>query len=122
MKYFLRNIFPENIEATYRADKKASRIVADPELLRRILTNLTNNAIKPCLRAGDLIQACEKDDDFVITVQDSGVAISEEIKEKLFTPLVTTKSKGQDFGLAVVKRLTEALGGTVTFETKKEKA
>jgi signal transduction histidine kinase len=67
------------------------------------------------------IQACEKDDDVAITVQDSGVGISEEIKEKLFTPLVTTKSKGQGFGLAVVKRLTEALGGTVTFESEEGK-
>jgi signal transduction histidine kinase len=32
--------------------------------------------------------------------------------------LFTTKSKGQGFGLPVVKRLTEALDGTITFESK----
>jgi signal transduction histidine kinase len=32
--------------------------------------------------------------------------------------MVTTKSKGQGFGLAVVKRLVEALGGSITFESK----
>jgi signal transduction histidine kinase len=31
---------------------------------------------------------------------------------------MTTKSKGQGFGLAVVKRLVEAQGGTITFESK----
>jgi signal transduction histidine kinase len=54
VKYFLRNIFPENIDATYRADKKASKNVADPELLRRILTNLTNNAIQAMPEGGRL--------------------------------------------------------------------
>jgi signal transduction histidine kinase len=33
----------------------------------------------------------------------------------------TTKSKGQGFGLAVVKRMTEGLGGTVTFESTQGK-
>jgi signal transduction histidine kinase len=32
--------------------------------------------------------------------------------------LISTKAKGQGFGLAVVKRLTEALNGPVTFESQ----
>jgi signal transduction histidine kinase len=32
--------------------------------------------------------------------------------------MFTTKAKGQGFGLVVVKRMTEALGGKVTFETE----
>jgi len=117
-----RSDFPENIEATYWVDENARKIVADPELLRRILTNLINNAIQAMPEGGKLeIQTCRDAEEVVISVQDSGVGISDEIKSKLFTPLFTTKSKGQGFGLAVVKRLTEALGGTVYFESEEGK-
>ena len=49
------------------------------------------------------------------------MGIPAEAKEKLFTPLFTTKSKGQGFGLAVVKRMAESLGGTVKFESQEGK-
>jgi two-component system, NtrC family, nitrogen regulation sensor histidine kinase NtrY len=68
-----------------------------------------------------VVQVHREPHEVVITVQDSGLGISEDLKDKLFTPLFTTKAKGQGFGLAVVKRLTEALGGTVTFESEKGK-
>jgi len=45
------------------------------------------------------------------------MGIPDKVKPKLFTPFFTTKSKGQGLGLAVVKRMIEALKGTVTFES-----
>jgi signal transduction histidine kinase len=54
----------------------------------------------------------------IITVQDTGEGIPENVKAKIFTPLMTTKAKGQGFGLAAVKRFTEAMGGTVGFESE----
>ncbi len=63
----------------------------------------------------------KKQNHIVVAVKDNGVGIPEAIKDKLFTPMFTTKSKGQGFGLAVVKRLTEAVGGTVTFKSQEGK-
>jgi signal transduction histidine kinase len=54
----------------------------------------------------------------LISVEDTGEGITEEAQEKIFKPLFTTKSKGQGFGLAVVKRLVEAQGGTISFKSK----
>jgi signal transduction histidine kinase len=54
-------------------------------------------------------------------VEDTGTGIPDDVKSKVFEPLFTTKSKGQGFGLAVVKRLAEALGGTITFESQQDK-
>jgi two-component system, NtrC family, nitrogen regulation sensor histidine kinase NtrY len=39
----------------------------------------------------------------------------------MFTLMFTTKSKRQGFGLPVIKRMTESLGGTVTFESQEGK-
>jgi signal transduction histidine kinase len=45
--------------------------------------------------------------------------MTDEVKKKIFSPLFTTKAKGQGFGLAVVKKLTEAMKGNINFESKK---
>ncbi len=65
-----------------------------------------------------MVVANKEADDAVITVADTGVGIPDEVKAKMFTPMLTTKSKGQGFGLPVVKRMVEALNGKVTFESE----
>ena len=80
------------------------------------------NAVQAMSNEGKLtINAFRKKDKTVITIQDTGVGIPEHVKTKMFTPLVITKSKGQGLGLAVVKRLVEALKGTIIFESEENK-
>ena len=98
--------------------------MADPDYLKRIAANLTLNAVQAMPKGGKLTihaYADKTTGDVLITVKDTGVGIPEDVKPKLFTPMMTTKSKGQGFGLAVVKRMTEGLGGTVTFESTEGK-
>ncbi len=64
------------------------------------------------------VKAYKDDNTLVLIIQDTGVGIPEEIQSKLFTVMFTTKSKGQGFGLPVVKRMTESLGGLVTYSTE----
>lgn len=113
---------PKNIVVKRKIDPQAIRISADPDLLKRILANLINNAVQAMPNGGNLmLRTSREDNHFIIAVEDTGVGIPDEIKPKIFSPLFTTKAKGQGFGLAVVKRMTEALGGTVTFESQKGK-
>jgi PAS domain S-box-containing protein len=114
-----KNDIPENIDASCEVRANAKKVIADPDLLKRILSNFVSNAVQAMPQGGKLeIQSSKDADAVVITVTDTGVGIPKEVKPKLFTPLFTTKAKGQGFGLAVVKRMTEALDGTVTFETE----
>jgi len=114
-----KNGLPENIQSEIEVSNEARKVMADSAFLRRILGNLVSNAVQAMPDGGKLkIQAYREAADVIITVEDTGVGIPEEVKAKLFKPLFTTKSRGQGFGLAVVKRLTEALNGTVTFESQ----
>jgi PAS domain S-box-containing protein len=112
---------PENIKTEVTIQENLS-LKVDPTYLRRALTNLTTNAVQAMPNGGKLtIKVLSNKDRTIISVKDSGVGIPEEAKPNLFKPLFTTKPKGQGLGLAVVKRLTEALGGTVTFESQEGK-
>jgi PAS domain S-box-containing protein len=109
---------PPHISTSCQMDE-SFKIVTDSVVLKRILTNLVINAVQAIPNKGHIsMQAHKEKDDIIITVTDDGIGISEDIKPKLFTPLMTTKTSGTGFGLAVVKRMTEALGGTVMFESQ----
>ncbi len=115
----LKNKMPANIQVNVEVAEEIRKILSDASFIQRILNNLILNATQAMPSGGKLeILAHKKENDIIIVVEDTGSGIPEEAKPKLFTPMFTTKSKGQGFGLAVVKRMTEALGGTVSFESE----
>ena len=83
------------------------------------MINLVTNAVQAMPKGGKLAVKARMDADFtVLVVKDTGVGIHKDVSSKMFTPLFTTKAKGQGFGLAVVKKLTEGLNGKVSFESQ----
>lgn len=118
-KLITKNGMPSNIEVNVQVTEEARKISADSYYLNRILYNLVTNAIQAMPQGGSLTVKTERESkDMLITVQDTGIGIPPDMRTKIFTVMFTTKSKGQGFGLPVVKRMTEALGGTVTFESE----
>jgi len=117
-----KNGLPENVKVNVKVETEAKKVVADCTFINRIMYNLVNNAVQAMPNGGTLtIHAYKEVKDVIITVKDTGIGIPEAVKGKLFTPMFTTKAKGQGFGLPVIKRMTEALGGTVTFESQEGK-
>jgi PAS domain S-box-containing protein len=109
----------DTIAVSYSLDVGFPKIITDQLYLKRILTNLTSNAIQAMPNGGKLVITAKcKDKKVCISVADTGEGISDDVKGKIFKPLFTTKSKGQGFGLAVVKKLTEALDGKVTVQSE----
>ena len=110
----------ENLEVISKIADDIEKVKVDPDYLKRILTNLMINADQAMPNGGTItITARKEKGNCLITVEDTGEGIPDDVKPNLFQPLFTTKSKGQGFGLAVSKRLAKAMGGDVTFESEK---
>ncbi len=112
----------DKVEVNLKTSGNLPLLIADSTMIKRILVNLTQNAVQAMPNGGNLtITATNSAGQTEISIQDTGEGIPKEVQAKLFMPLMTTKSTGQGFGLAVVKRMTEAMGGTVTFESEEGK-
>jgi PAS domain S-box-containing protein len=96
-------------------------VKADPELLRRVLANLIDNAAEAMenstVRQLHVATRAESDGDAVeIEISDSGHGISPEDKLKLFLPHFSTKERGTGLGLAIASRIVAEHNGTIRAE------
>ncbi len=114
---------PSRITVKTVIRRNLPQIKADLQLLKRVLINLVTNSVQAMPDGGKLTLTgkATPEGQVSLSVQDTGVGIPESIKNKIFTPLFTTKPRGQGFGLAVCKRVIEAHGGTISFESQEGK-
>jgi two-component system sensor kinase FixL len=96
----------------------APPILADAELLKIVFTNLLINSAQAMKGQGDITVHVTADDGVCcVVVSDAGPGIPHEVRDKLFTPFVTTKSRGTGLGLSTVKRLVEAHHGQIIVDS-----
>jgi len=105
------------------------RVRGDPIRIRQILTNLMGNAIKFTERGGVLVEvtrrkAGRKEVEIQFAVKDTGVGMTRETAEKLFSSFTqadastTRRHGGTGLGLAICKRLAEMMGGNIGVHSK----
>jgi PAS domain S-box-containing protein len=99
-------------------------VFADDKMLISIIQNIVSNAIEHSKKGGTIkVLAKCKDDKIIVEVKDTGVGMSKEIMEKLFTPQMKTLSesrknnKGAGIGLLLVKGFLEKSGGEIWVES-----
>jgi PAS domain S-box-containing protein len=89
-------------------------IAVDGDQLQGALFNLVRNAIEAMPDGGTLaIDAELREGSVVVRVGDTGTGIPEEVRGRLFEPLVTTKPLGLGLGLVTARTLVEGQGGTI---------
>ena len=95
----------------------APPIVADPELLKIAFVNLLINAAHAMEGKGVIRVSVQETEGWCcVAFHDAGPGIPTDIREKIFTPFFTTKSKGTGLGLPTTKRLIEAHAGRIEID------
>lgn len=109
------------IELVRKLDEDLPEITADPGQIYQVLINLAVNAIQAMPDGGRLtIQTAREGSGIRLVVQDTGIGMSDEVLEKVFTPFYTTKDVGEGtgLGLSVVEGIVNSHGGSITVESR----
>jgi len=109
-----------DIDFKMRLDENLPEIKANTSALRQVLNNLIINAMHALeetpnakLHIISTIAEKVKGQYIDIVIEDNGSGIPEDIRDSLFDPYVSSKSKGSGLGLAIVKRIVEEHSGSV---------
>jgi len=100
-------------------------VVAEPDLIEQVLSNLVENAIKYSPRGGRITISGRREGKQVrVTVTDEGIGIPMAKQEDIFKRFhqvdsgATRKSRGVGLGLYICKSIVEAHGGSIGFTSK----
>jgi CheY-like chemotaxis protein len=117
----------KGLRLTVAIDDGIADITGDPARLRQVLWNLLSNAVKFTPPGGDVdLRATHGATDIEIIVRDTGPGISPDFLPHVFEPFRQGDSSstrmvgGLGLGLAIVRHIVEAHGGTATAESAGE--
>lgn len=104
--------------------KEKTKVFADGKMLLSVLQNIVSNAIKHSKKGGKItVTAKIKKDKIIVQIKDTGIGMSKEIQERLFTPQIGSlaqvrkEGKGAGIGLLLVKGFLEKNSGEIWVES-----
>jgi two-component system, sensor histidine kinase and response regulator len=113
---------------TYIESSVDERYIGDKGKIRQVISNLINNAVKFTDEGNILINAKKLYEEngkveLEIFVEDTGIGISDELKNEIFKPFVqgdisySKKYQGTGLGLSISKKIVEMMGGSIEIES-----
>ncbi len=123
LNFYENNEGDVKIEFENHLKGQKAMVLVDKDQLLRVFNNILRNAIQsiPEDRIGEIyIELKETQTKYVVSVQDNGIGISEDIRDKIFSPNFTTKNSGMGLGLAMTKTILENMDGNIYFDTKQD--
>lgn len=117
---FAEELDGRGIQWEVRAEGTLPRFVLDPRLTARAVQNLVRNALRYCDESLLLRLRLEEDGACLLTVEDDGIGIPPEERERIFQPFYRLdrsrdrSTGGFGLGLAISRRAIEGQGGSLT--------
>jgi signal transduction histidine kinase len=121
----------KDIDLELRLDDAIPLLRQDPGKIRQIIYNLLSNAIKFTPEGGRVtLRAHVESRQVVVEVEDTGIGIAEEDRERIFEKfrqvgatgpdgtVLTREHQGTGLGLSIVRELTRLLGGDIQMESR----
>lgn len=116
---YSKNMEERDIKAIY---KKSGKKVFATEFLREAISNIIGNSITHSGASEIEIKVDEDENYMKIIIEDNGVGITDDMKEKIFNMgYKGEESKGSGLGLYIVKKIVENMGGKIKVRDRVKK-
>lgn len=112
-----------NVAINVDIEKDLPPVMCDAVQIEQVLLNLLRNAMEASLPTSSreiVLHVSSKHQRVFFDVIDYGQGISDDVKEKLFTPFFTTKSSGMGIGLNICRTIVESHHGRLTYQDNPE--
>jgi two-component system NtrC family sensor kinase len=113
-----------NIKVETYFNETLPEVIASTNQMRQVVLNLVKNAKEAMPKGGSLtVRTRREDDKVMVAIQDTGVGIPEELRDKIFEAFFTTKQKvkGVGLGLSVCYGIVKDHGGEIRVESEVDK-
>jgi signal transduction histidine kinase len=109
-----------NIEVECITPDEPASMSGDQDLLKQAILNLVTNAVEAMNSAGGQlrIEVARSDENWALTVNDTGPGIPPELRDKVFQLYFTSKARGNGIGLAMTYRAAQLHNGTINFASE----